>query len=202
MLAAATGAVEMRVRVAIGAAAMPAAMVGAAREAIGSARALRYNALTMSCAFCEKLNRLHELSAEEVVWLFPKSVALLGPWQYHTGYCVLVAREHATELHQLPASERHAYFDEMTLLAHAIEVCFRPRKLNYELLGNQVPHLHWHLFPRRPDDPEVQKPVWLALDRAERDEAERSRLQSAAWPRDEITRRLKEQLRSMQAKSL
>ena len=30
----------------------------------------------------------------------------------------------------------------------------RPHKLNYELLGNQVPHLHWHLFPRSPDDPD------------------------------------------------
>jgi diadenosine tetraphosphate (Ap4A) HIT family hydrolase len=156
----------------------------------------------MSCHYCDKLARLHELSADDVIWLFPHSVALLGPWQYHTGYCILVARSHATELYHLPAPERHAYLDEMTLLAHAIEVCFRPRKLNYELLGNQVPHLHWHLFPRRHDDPEALQPVWLALDRAERDTAERQRLETGSLPRAEISGRLKEQLRSMQAKTL
>ena len=43
----------------------------------------------------------------------------------------------------------------MCLLARAIETAFRPHKLNYELLGNQVPHLHWHLFPRYADDPDA-----------------------------------------------
>ncbi len=45
---------------------------------------------SMTCALCEKLNRLSELPDEDVVWQFAHSVALLGPWQYHTGYCVLV----------------------------------------------------------------------------------------------------------------
>jgi diadenosine tetraphosphate (Ap4A) HIT family hydrolase len=155
-----------------------------------------------ACPFCDKLQRLHELPAEEVIWHFPTSIALLGPWQYHTGYCLLVSRRHATELHQLAAPERHAYFDELTLLGHAIEACFHPRKLNCELLGNQVPHLHWHLFPRRADDPEALKPAWLALDRAERDPAERQRLQTGPLPRSEIAHRLRDQLRALQAKVL
>jgi diadenosine tetraphosphate (Ap4A) HIT family hydrolase len=32
--------------------------------------------------------------------------------------------------------------------------------MNYELLGNQVPHIHWHLIPRLADDPEPRWPVW------------------------------------------
>jgi diadenosine tetraphosphate (Ap4A) HIT family hydrolase len=128
------------------------------------------------CLFCRKLGTLLELPAEEVVWQFPHSVALLGPWQFYRGYCILVARTHATELSRLSESERRAYLDEMCLLARAIEECFRPHKLNYELLGNQVPHLHWHLLPRSADDPEALKPVWLALERADRDDAERRRL--------------------------
>jgi diadenosine tetraphosphate (Ap4A) HIT family hydrolase len=155
----------------------------------------------MTCPFCDKLARLHELPVEEVVWLFPNSVAFLGAWQYHTGYCVLVSRQHVTELHHLSGPERHAYFDEMTLLAHALEVCFQPRKLNYELLGNQVPHLHWHLFPRRTDDPETLQPVWLAIDRAEHDPELRQRLQTPTLERADITRRIKEQLRTMQART-
>ena len=105
------------------------------------------------CPFCQKVATLEALAADEHVWTFPHSVALLGPWQYYTGYCVLVARCHATELSQLSDNERRGYLDEMCLLARAIEAVFRPHKLNCELLGNQVPHLHWHLFPRALTDP-------------------------------------------------
>ena len=137
----------------------------------------------VDCPFCRKLAALETLPAEEVVWQFPHSVALLGPWQYYHGYCILVARQHATELSGLADAERRAYLDEMCLLARAIEDCFRPHKMNYELLGNQVPHLHWHLFPRYAHDPDALRPVWLALDRAERDESERRRLQTAPLDR-------------------
>jgi diadenosine tetraphosphate (Ap4A) HIT family hydrolase len=129
-----------------------------------------------ACPLCAKIARLDSLPAEEVVWRFPHSVALLGHWQFYKGYCILVSRRHATELNQLSSDERRAYLDEMCLLAAAIESCFKPDKLNYELLGNQVPHLHWHLFPRSRRDPAALKPVWLALDRGERDEMERRRL--------------------------
>src|SRR5689334_1640778 len=146
------------------------------------------------CPLCNKLTRMRELPDEEVVWQFPHSVALLGPWQFYRGYCVLVARTHATELSRLGNAERRAFLDEMCLLALAIEACFRPHKLNYELLGNQVPHLHWHLFPRSREDPHTLKPVWLALDRAERDEAERRRLETGPLDRRATLERLRQYL--------
>jgi diadenosine tetraphosphate (Ap4A) HIT family hydrolase len=142
---------------------------------------------------------LRELPADEVVWQFPHSVALLGPWQYHTGYCVLVSRSHCTELHQLPANERAAFLEEMVTLARAIETAFAPRKINYEALGNQVAHLHWHLFPRRHDDPETLKAVWLGFERAEQDEKEKLRLQTGSVPRSEITSRLRITLQQQHA---
>src|SRR5437773_11362518 len=151
------------------------------------------------CPFCLKLAHLDSLSREELVWQFPHSIALLGPWQYYLGYCILVARRHASELNQLLESERIAYFNEMCLLAKAIEVAFQPRKLNYELLGNQVPHLHWHLFPRPANDPEPLAPVWLALNRAESDDGLRSRLEGPASDRPEIARLLRHHLEALQA---
>ncbi len=153
--------------------------------------------MTAACPLCDKLQRQSELPDEDIVWQFPHSVAFLGPWQYYTGYCILVARTHATELHHLPVQERRGFLDEMVLLGQAIDACFQPRKLNCESLGNQVPHLHWHLFPRRHDDPETLKAVWLALERAESDAAEKQRLQSGLMPRPEITQRLREKLRTV-----
>lgn len=146
------------------------------------------------CVFCAKLAHLSELTEEELVWQFPHSVALLGPWQFYHGYCILVARRHATELSQLAFDERHAYFEEMCRLAQAIESVFHPRKLNYELLGNQVPHLHWHLFPRRSDDAEMLKPVWLALERAETNDNERRCLQTGPVSRSETAALLRRHL--------
>jgi diadenosine tetraphosphate (Ap4A) HIT family hydrolase len=146
------------------------------------------------CLFCSRLQTLHELPDEEVVWEFPHSVALLGTWQFYHGYCVLVARRHASELSQLGADERRDFLDEMCRLAAAIEKAFRPHKLNYELLGNQVPHLHWHIFPRSADDPERLRPVWLVLDRAERDPAEKQRLLTGPIDRRATTAALRQAL--------
>jgi diadenosine tetraphosphate (Ap4A) HIT family hydrolase len=152
----------------------------------------------MTCSLCTFVNN----PADDVVWHFPHSIARLGPWQYHTGYCVLVARTHAAELHHLPDDERAAFLDEMVLLNRAIDTTFQPRKMNCEMLGNQVPHLHWHLFPRRFDDPEALKAAWLAIDRAERDEQEKQRLQLAPLPRTEIINRLRATLQKWNAPTL
>ena len=37
---------------------------------------------------------------------------------------------------------------------------FRPDKVNYELLGNMVPHMHWHVVPRFRTDPLWPRPIW------------------------------------------
>ena len=145
------------------------------------------------CPFCRPLGTFEQ---EEVIAEFPHSVALLGRWQYYHGYCLLISRRHATELAQLGDDERRGYLDEMCLLARAIADCFTPVKLNYELLGNQVPHLHWHLFPRYRDDPDMLRPVWLALDRAERDEAERQRLETGPADRKKTADVLRRRVQS------
>jgi diadenosine tetraphosphate (Ap4A) HIT family hydrolase len=149
------------------------------------------------CFFCRKLASLDELPPEDVVWHFPHSVALLGPYQFYHGYCILVSQRHACELSQLDDAERRPFLDEMCLLARAIEEAFRPHKLNYELLGNQVPHLHWHLFPRSAQDPDAVKPVWLALERAEGNETVKHRLLAGPIDRAATAERLRRQLQSL-----
>jgi diadenosine tetraphosphate (Ap4A) HIT family hydrolase len=145
------------------------------------------------CPFCRKLAAPDGWPAD-VVWRFPHSVAVLGPWQFYTGYCVLVARDHATELSHL-GPKREPFLAEMALLAEAITACFRPHKLNYELLGNLVPHLHWHLFPRSADDPDRLRPVWFTLDKAESDPAEKTRLETGRIPPAEVVAELQRWLR-------
>src|SRR5262249_37744094 len=90
----------------------------------------------------------------------PASVVILGPDQFYRGYSVVIAKTHATELYHLADAERRQYLDDMVRVARAIEISFHPRKMNYECLGNTVPHLHWHLYPRYADDPNPMRPVW------------------------------------------
>jgi diadenosine tetraphosphate (Ap4A) HIT family hydrolase len=143
-----------------------------------------------NCPLCKSVAEQTRAGRPNLVWHFPHSVAVLGPWQYYAGYCVLVSREHATELSQL-GPNRAAFLAEMATLAEAIEACFKPHKLNYELLGNLVPHLHWHLFPRSADDPERRRPVWFATDRAEKDPIEKARLTAGTVPPAEAVARLR-----------
>jgi diadenosine tetraphosphate (Ap4A) HIT family hydrolase len=148
-----------------------------------------------NCPFCRKLADPNGCPADDVVWNFPHSVAVLGPWQYFTGYCLLVSRKHASELSEL-GTDRAAFLEEMATLAGAIEACFQPHKLNYELLGNQVPHLHWHLFPRSAADPDRLRPVWFALEKADTDPAEKQRLETGTIPRAEAVAKLRARLQS------
>ena len=150
------------------------------------------------CPFCRKLADPDGWSADDIVWNFPHSVAVLGSWQFYAGYCVLISREHATELSQL-GPHRAAFLEEMATLTAAIEACFRPHKLNYELLGNQVPHLHWHLFPRYADDPDRLRPVWFALEKADVDPTEKRRLETGPVPRAECVAQLCAHLRDTKA---
>ena len=39
--------------------------------------------------------------------------------------------------------------EEVTRVARAVATAFGAVKMNYELLGNQIAHIHWHLIPRR-----------------------------------------------------
>ena len=80
--------------------------------------------------------------------------------QFFPGYVLLVLRRHATELYELSASERRTLIEEVSQVAGALARVFRPVKMNYELLGNQVPHIHWHLVPRLSTDPEPHAPIW------------------------------------------
>lgn len=145
------------------------------------------------------METVDEFGAAEVVWRFPHSVALLGPWQFYQGYCILVSRRHAAELSELPAEVRRAYLDEMCLLAQAIELCYRPHKLNYELLGNQVRHLHWHLFPRYLDDPDRMHAVWLSIERALREGPWQRRMETGHEERATTVANLQHALHQMGA---
>jgi len=89
------------------------------------------------------------------------SKAYLHDDQFFAGWTVLVLKRHATELFHLAQTERIQLMEEVNLVAKTLAELFQAKKINYELLGNQLPHIHWHVIPRLAGDPAPLEPVWL-----------------------------------------
>ena len=75
------------------------------------------------------------------------------------GYAWLPVRRHVVELHELTDAEGDAFMRDIRLVSRAIAAATGPVKLNYEIHGNTVPHLHLHVFPRYPGDPFEGRPI-------------------------------------------
>lgn len=74
------------------------------------------------------------------------------------GYTIVVWRgRHVAEPTELSPVEASGYLQDLLTVARAIEHALRPVKLNYNILGNAVPHLHTHIVPRYANDP---RPGW------------------------------------------
>jgi diadenosine tetraphosphate (Ap4A) HIT family hydrolase len=76
------------------------------------------------------------------------------------GYCVLLCKKHVRETYDLPHEEQLLFFEDMMRADKALDRVFAPVKMNFELLGNSVPHLHCHIKPRYYGDPAGGIPIW------------------------------------------
>ncbi|MHB8057706.1 MAG: HIT family protein [Desulfuromonadaceae bacterium] len=90
----------------------------------------------------------------------PHSYVTLNRDQYFPGYTLLFTKCHATELFHLDRGTRTALMEEVSAVAQALYTVFAPAKINYELLGNMVPHIHWHIVPRFSSEPLWPRPIW------------------------------------------
>jgi diadenosine tetraphosphate (Ap4A) HIT family hydrolase len=98
--------------------------------------------------------------ADHVIADLGLSKAYLHEDQFFPGWTVVVFQRHATELFHLAPTERMQLMEEVNLVAKALAQAYGAKKINYELLGNQLPHIHWHIIPRLANDPAPLEPVW------------------------------------------
>ena len=88
------------------------------------------------------------------------SFVVLNRDQFFPGYTLLFTKRHASELFHLDPAVRAGLIEEVSAVAQALHVQFQPDKINYELLGNMVPHIHWHLVPRFSSEALWPRPIW------------------------------------------
>jgi diadenosine tetraphosphate (Ap4A) HIT family hydrolase len=109
------------------------------------------------------------------------------------GRCLLVYHEHVEHLTELTTAAACAFFEDARTAASAILGITGASRMNYAVLGNTEPHLHFHLIPRIvASDPVPTRPPWdhpeqRAPMEPQKIESLRSRLRAALSP--ERTRR-------------
>ncbi|HCE69609.1 MAG: HIT family hydrolase [Geobacteraceae bacterium GWC2_55_20] len=109
-----------------------------------------------NCPMCQRWDDDADLRIVEMA----HSYVILNRDQYFPGYTLLFTKEHVTELFHLDRTVRAGLTEEVSRVAEALYGAFSPAKINYELLGNMVPHIHWHIVPRFTSEPLWPKPIW------------------------------------------
>lgn len=112
------------------------------------------------CPLCKQLQQARAGAHAMHVADLRRVSVFLSENQGFSGWCVLVLREHVEHLSDLSLDEQMAVFREVAVVAGAIRSRFAPVRINYECLGNVVPHVHWHVIPRYGTDPDARAPVW------------------------------------------
>jgi diadenosine tetraphosphate (Ap4A) HIT family hydrolase len=88
--------------------------------------------------------------------------AVLQRMDVQPGYTLVIWRgSHITEPTELTDIEASLYWADVLTVARALINHYRPLKMNYETLGNSLPHLHTHLLPRYTEDPAPGQPFPL-----------------------------------------
>lgn len=112
------------------------------------------------CLLCQRLEQIDAGTYPYAVAQLSTGYVNLMESQFYEGTTEFVSRVCAAELHELEPEFRTRYLEEMAVVADAVWRAFEPHKLNYEALGNAVPHLHWRIIPRLGGDPNPGGPIW------------------------------------------
>lgn len=73
--------------------------------------------------------------------------------------CHALCRYHAVELYDLEEEALLGFMKDVQRYALALKTVTHAVKINYEIHGNTIPHLHVHLYPRFTDDPFPGQPI-------------------------------------------
>ena len=109
----------------------------------------------VACPICRRGHPLDVIAELRTTWVTGQASAPLP------GYACVVAKRHVEEPFLLPDDELVAFWRESMAVARALDELYQPLKMNYEIHGNTIRHLHLHLFPRFQGDPYVGGPITM-----------------------------------------
>jgi diadenosine tetraphosphate (Ap4A) HIT family hydrolase len=123
----------------------------------------KWDALVLGegCPLCSNVNTPGGETNDFNIFIADMAMSrlVLDKNQYVKGYCELVCLKHVREPYELPQDEQEQYFDDMMVAGMALEKVFGADKMNFQILGNAVPHLHCHIVPRYYGDAAPNHPI-------------------------------------------
>jgi len=117
-----------------------------------------------ACPLCHPEN-------EAVLWRDARCRIILIDDPDYAGFCRVIWQTHAKEMTDLAEPDRAHCMSVVFAVEQALRELLHPDKVNLASLGNQVPHLHWHVIPRFTDDAHFPDPVWTTRRRAAKADA-------------------------------
>jgi histidine triad (HIT) family protein len=106
----------------------------------------------MKCAFCEiPAIREREVVRNDLAWAFPTNIPIVP------GHLLILPIRHVATVDELTTEELQAIFDLRAQLKVALTKAFMAEGFNYawnegKLAGQSVPHVHFHIVPRKEAD--------------------------------------------------
>lgn len=107
-----------------------------------------------NCVFCKIV--AGEISARVIIQN-EKAMALLDAFPLAVGHTLVIPKSHYAKVQQMSEQDAAAVFEMVWKLAGAIETSSQVNASTIAIhngreAGQEVPHVHVHIVPRRPDD--------------------------------------------------
>jgi diadenosine tetraphosphate (Ap4A) HIT family hydrolase len=112
----------------------------------------------MECVFCRE-------DGGEVLWKDDVMRVVLADEPDWPGLCRVIWNAHVAEMSDLSDDERVRVMTAVNIVERAMRRVLVPDKINLASLGNQVPHVHWHVIPRFTNDSRFPLPIWAPRQR-------------------------------------
>ena len=113
----------------------------------------------MECVFCRE-------EGGEILWSDDALRVVLADEPEWPGLCRVIWNAHVAEMSDLDDASRHKIMTAVNGVEKALRRVLSPAKVNLASLGNQVPHVHWHVIPRHSTDSRFPLPIWAPRQRS------------------------------------
>ena len=115
----------------------------------------------MNCLACDRIKQIRDNSNPYFARELRESFVVLADSQRYEGYCILLLKSHRECLARLDKELQLRLYEDVIDVGRALNRAFSPLRINYECLGNALPHVHWHVIPRFDWDPQPESPIWV-----------------------------------------
>src|ERR1700679_1797753 len=141
----------------------------------------------MDCVFCRE-------DGGELLWADDALRVVLADEPDFPGFCRVIWNAHIAEMSDLSDNEREKLMAAVNGVERAIRRVVAPAKVNLASLGNQVPHVHWHVIPRHSNDSRFPLPIWAPRQRTVSEALLSQRRAQATLLRDAVRHEIEQAL--------